>query len=53
LNLHGIDWVILGGGGARRPRLMKEEWVLDIWINAKPAMLNSFSNKDALTKKKT
>jgi protein gp37 len=30
LNLHGISWVIVGGESGRKPRPMKEEWVLDI-----------------------
>lgn len=30
LNLDLIDWVIVGGESGRKPRPMKEEWVLDI-----------------------
>ena len=30
LDLRGIDWVIVGGESGRRPRPMREEWVLDI-----------------------
>jgi protein gp37 len=30
MNLHGIDWVIVGGESGRTPRPMKEEWVIDI-----------------------
>lgn len=30
LDLHGIDWVIVGGESGRRPRPMKEEWVVEI-----------------------
>lgn len=30
MNLTGIDWVIVGGESGRKPRPMKEEWVLDI-----------------------
>jgi protein gp37 len=30
LNLSKIDWVIVGGESGRRPRPMKEEWVIDI-----------------------
>lgn len=30
LNLDGIDWVIVGGESGRKPRPMKESWVLDI-----------------------
>lgn len=30
LNLDKMDWVIVGGESGRKPRPMKEEWVLDI-----------------------
>jgi len=30
LNLHGIDWVIVGGESGRNPREMKPEWAEDI-----------------------
>lgn len=30
MNLEGIDWVIVGGESGRKPRPMKEDWVLDI-----------------------
>jgi protein gp37 len=30
LNLQHIDWVIVGGESGRTPRLINEEWVLDI-----------------------
>jgi len=30
LNLEGIDWAIVGGESGRKPRPMKEEWVIDI-----------------------
>lgn len=30
LNLHGIDWVIVGGESGLKARPMKEEWVLNI-----------------------
>lgn len=30
MNLQGIDWVIVGGESGHTPRLMKEEWVLNI-----------------------
>lgn len=30
MNLKGIDWVIVGGESGRKPRPMKEEWVMDI-----------------------
>ncbi|MDZ4205428.1 MAG: phage Gp37/Gp68 family protein [Bacteroidales bacterium] len=30
MNLHGIDWVIVGGESGRTPRPIEEEWVIDI-----------------------
>lgn len=30
LDLEGIDWVIVGGESGRKPRPMKEEWVIEI-----------------------
>ena len=30
MDLHGIDWVIVGGESGRKPRPMHEAWVLDI-----------------------
>ena len=33
LNLHGIDWVIVGGESGPGARLMLEEWILDIKKN--------------------
>jgi protein gp37 len=30
LDLEGIDWVIVGGESGRKPRPIKEEWVLEI-----------------------
>jgi protein gp37 len=30
MNLDGIDWVIVGGESGRKPRPIKEEWVIDI-----------------------
>lgn len=30
MDLHGIDWVIVGGESGRTPRPMKREWVQDI-----------------------
>jgi protein gp37 len=30
INLTGIDWVIVGGESGRTPRLIKEEWVINI-----------------------
>jgi protein gp37 len=30
MNLESIDWVIVGGESGKTPRLIKEEWVIDI-----------------------
>lgn len=30
LDIHGIDWVIVGGESGRKPRPLKEEWVIEI-----------------------
>lgn len=30
LNLHGIDWMIVGGEGGNKARPMKKKWVIDI-----------------------
>lgn len=30
LNLHNIDWVIVGGESGRSPRPIKEEWIINI-----------------------
>jgi protein gp37 len=30
IDLDGIDWVIVGGESGRSPRIIKEEWVLEI-----------------------
>lgn len=30
MNLSGIDWVIVGGESGRKPRPIKEDWVIDI-----------------------
>ena len=30
INLKKIDWVIVGGESGRKPRPIKEEWIIDI-----------------------
>lgn len=42
LNLDQIDWVIVGGESGRKPRPMKEEWVLDILDQCKVASVKFF-----------
>lgn len=37
INLAEIGWVIVGGESGRKPRLMKEEWVVDIKDQCKQA----------------
>jgi len=37
INLVEINWVIVGGESGRKPRLMKEEWVIDIKDQCKQA----------------
>ena len=42
LDLQGIDWVIVGGESGRKPRPMKEEWVLDIQRQCEVAEVDFF-----------
>lgn len=42
LNLDGINWVIVGGESGRKPRPMKEEWVLDILDQCKDQNVKFF-----------
>lgn len=35
LNLNGIHWVIVGGESGKKARKMKQEWVIDIYEQAK------------------
>lgn len=52
MNLKGIDWVIVGGESGRRPRPMKEEWVLDILDQCKGADVKFFFKQWGGTNKK-
>lgn len=52
LNLQGIDWVIVGGESGRRPRPMKEEWVLDIMDQCKANDVKFFFKQWGGTNKK-
>ena len=52
MNLVGIDWVIVGGESGRRPRPMKEEWVLDILDQCKEADVKFFFKQWGGTNKK-
>jgi len=42
LDLHGIDWVIVGGESGPGARPMKEEWVLDIKAQCRKARVSFF-----------
>jgi protein gp37 len=42
LDLHGIHWVIVGGESGRKPRPMKEEWVVDIQRQCEVAGVDFF-----------
>jgi len=52
LNLKGIDWVIVGGESGRKPRPMKEEWVLDIMDQCQAADVKFFFKQWGGTNKK-
>lgn len=52
LNLQGIDWVIVGGESGRKPRHMKEEWVLDIMDQCKRSGVKFFFKQWGGTNKK-
>lgn len=52
LDLEGIDWVIVGGESGRKPRPMKEEWVLDIQEQCERANVSFFFKQWGGTNKK-
>ena len=52
LNLNKIDWVIVGGESGRKPRPMKEDWVLDILDQCKKADVKFFFKQWGGTNKK-
>jgi len=52
LNLKNIDWVIVGGESGRKPRPMKEEWVLDIIDQCDVANVKFFFKQWGGTNKK-
>jgi protein gp37 len=52
LNLEGIDWAIVGGESGRKPRQMKEEWVLDIMDQCKANDVKFFFKQWGGTNKK-
>jgi protein gp37 len=52
IDLEGIDWVIVGGESGRKPRPMKEEWVLEILDQCKSAEVKFFFKQWGGTNKK-
>jgi protein gp37 len=52
LKLKGIDWAIVGGESGRKPRPMKEDWVLDILDQCKAADVKFFFKQWGGTNKK-
>ena len=52
LNLNGIDWAIIGGESGRKPREMKEDWVLDILDQCKAVGVKFFFKQWGGTNKK-
>jgi protein gp37 len=52
MKLGGIDWVIVGGESGRKPRPMKEDWVLDILDQCKHAEVKFFFKQWGGTNKK-
>jgi protein gp37 len=52
MKLEGMDWVIVGGESGRKPRPMKEEWVLEILDQCKSAGVKFFFKQWGGTNKK-
>lgn len=52
LNLHSIDWVIVGGESGRKPRPMNPDWVLDIQEQCESADVAFFFKQWGGTNKK-
>lgn len=52
MKLKGIDWVIVGGESGRKPRPMKEEWVMDIKNQCQKADVAFFFKQWGGTNKK-
>jgi protein gp37 len=52
MNLAGIDWVIVGGESGRKPRPMKEDWVLDIMDQCEKNKVKFFFKQWGGTNKK-
>lgn len=52
LDLRNIDWVIVGGESGRKPRPMKEEWIIEIMEQCKAAKVPFFFKQWGGTNKK-
>ncbi|MFN0035293.1 MAG: DUF5131 family protein [Saprospiraceae bacterium] len=52
LNLAGMDWVIVGGESGRKPRPIKEDWVLDIKAQCEKVSVAFFFKQWGGTNKK-
>jgi protein gp37 len=52
LNLEGIDWVIVGGESGRKPRVMQEDWVVDILNQCRKSNVKFFFKQWGGTNKK-
>ena len=52
MKLEGIDWVIVGRESDRKPRPMKEDWVLDMLDQCKSADVKFFFKQWGGTNKK-
>jgi len=52
LNLHNIDWVIVGGESGHRPRKMEKDWVIDIKNQCEKSEVSFFFKQWGGTNKK-
>lgn len=52
LNLHNIDWVIVGGESGHRPRKMEKDWVIDIKNQCEKSKVSFFFKQWGGTNKK-
>jgi protein gp37 len=52
LNLEGIDWVIVGGESGRKPRVMQEDWLVDILNQCRKSNVKFFFKQWGGTNKK-
>jgi len=52
MNIKKIDWVIVGGESGRTPRVMNEDWVLDIQDQCEKSKVAFFFKQWGGTNKK-